>query len=82
MKKLLSVCLASLLSLFLIFLFVSSNSAKNQEGFAHQEEYVPDEVLVKFKKDVSTYFIQNAINSVQGKIIMLTPGIYNWKDIN
>lgn len=69
MKNLLSVCLASLLSLFLIFLFVSSNSAKNQEGFAHQEEYVPNEVLVKFKKDVSKYFIQNAVNLVQGKII-------------
>ena len=69
MKKLLSVCLVSLLSLFLIFLFVSSNSAKNQEGFAHQEEYVPNEVLVKFKKDVSKYFIQDAVNSIQGKII-------------
>lgn len=63
MKKLFSVSLAGLFSISLIFLFVSSNSASNQE------EYAPNEVLVKFKKDVSKYFIQDSINSVQGKII-------------
>lgn len=69
MKKLFSVSLAGLFSISLIFLFVSSNSVSNQEGYAPQEEYAPNEVLVKFKKDVSKYSVQYIINSVQGKII-------------
>jgi subtilisin family serine protease len=33
------------------------------------EEYVPNEVLVRFKQDAGKYLIQSAIDSVQGKVI-------------
>lgn len=69
MRKLFLAVLASMLSISLIFLFVSIKSVATQERNVLQEDYVPNEVLVKFKKDVSRYFIREAINSVQGKII-------------
>ncbi len=61
--------LTSFLSPFLIFLFISSNSVTSKEENVPKEEYIPNEVLVKFKKDVSKYFIQDAISSVEGTII-------------
>ncbi|MGB2844259.1 MAG: S8 family peptidase, partial [Candidatus Aminicenantaceae bacterium] len=67
-KKIVSrISILSLLSL--IFLFVSSNSVTTQERYSFQDEYVPNEVLVKFKKDVGKYLIKEGINSVQGKVI-------------
>ena len=60
MRKLI---LLSLLSLSLIFILNSDNPVSNQE------EYVPDEVLVRFKEAVNVYSVQEAIISVQGKII-------------
>ena len=69
MKKLISLSLGSLLLLSLIFLFVSTNTIATQENHVHREEYVPNEVFVRFKKGVHRFFIQEAINSVQGKII-------------
>ncbi len=69
MRRLLLASLVGVFSLSLIFLFVSSKSVSNQEGYVPQEEYVPNEVLVKFKKDVSKYSIQYTIDSVLGKII-------------
>jgi len=50
-------------------LFFHSCKSPFSEKFGEIEEYAPNEVLVKFKTDVSKYFIQDAINSVQGKII-------------
>jgi len=69
MRKLILACLTSLLSFSLIFLFVSSNSIPTQEEYFSQERYVPNEVLVKFNEDVNKSFVQDAINSVQGKVI-------------
>lgn len=63
MRKLFVSILVSLLLFSLFFLFVNSISVSTQE------EYVPNEVLLKFKKGVSKNFIQDAINSIQGKII-------------
>jgi len=47
----------------LVFLLVGSNPIQTQK------EYVPNEVLVKFKRDISVYSIKEAITYVQGKII-------------
>lgn len=69
MRKLLSTILASLLSLILIFLFLSSKTDATQKKYIPQDEYVPDEVLVKFKKNVGKGFIRNVIKLVQGKVI-------------
>jgi subtilisin family serine protease len=69
MRKLILTSLATLLSITLIFLFLRSNPGATQSEYVPQEDYVPDEVLVKFEKEVSKYDIQDAINSVQGKII-------------
>jgi subtilisin family serine protease len=52
------ICIATL-----FYLPTRSNS------FYVQEEYVPNEVLVKFKKAIDINDIQSAINSIQGKII-------------
>ncbi len=52
-----------------LLLFFHSCESPFSEKFGEIEEYVPNEVLVKFKEDVSKYLIQDAINSVQGKII-------------
>ncbi|GAH37440.1 unnamed protein product, partial [marine sediment metagenome] len=69
MRKTALGSLASLLLLPLIFLPVSNNPIATPEVYVHQEEYVPNEVLVKFKKDISKESIQEAINYVQGEII-------------
>jgi len=67
-KNLLSLILATFLAVFLISLSVSNTSVTIQREYAYQVEYVPNEVLVKLKKDISKNAIQGAINSVQGKI--------------
>ena len=58
-----------LLILSSIFLLLNRSSIAVQEGYESQDEYVPNEVLVKFKQDVDDYFIQNAVISVDGKVI-------------
>ena len=58
-----------MLLLSLIFLFVSSRSFETEEAYGLQKKHVPNEVLVKFKKNVPKDLIRNAIQSVQGKII-------------
>jgi subtilisin family serine protease len=68
-KKSLLLTLTILLSFSLVFLLLNSKSASNQEVFTVQEEYVPNEVLVKFKAEVSRGLIRGAVNIVQGKII-------------
>ena len=56
-------------TVFLLLFFLSCESPFSEKFGEIIEEYVPNEVLVKFKEDVSKYLIQDAINSVQGKII-------------
>ena len=58
-----------LLILSSIFLLLNRSSIAVQEGYGSQDEYVPNEVLVKFKQDVDDYFIQNAVILVDGKVI-------------
>jgi hypothetical protein len=48
------------------FLFKSINLSPAQIDYAYQEEYVPNEVLVKFKKDIPNYLIKQSIDSIQG----------------
>lgn len=69
MRKILSISFTGLLFLGIFFLSSSSNSTATQERFAYNAEYVPNEVLVKFKKDVGKIIVQNTLGSVQGKII-------------
>jgi subtilisin family serine protease len=70
MKKLYLLGLVMVILLFsIIFLSKSINSAPAQDEYLHQEEYVANEVLVKFRKDVPNYFIKESIDLVQGKII-------------
>lgn len=69
MKKSLFLTLTILLFFSLVFLLLNGKSASNQEVFTAQEGYVPNEVLVKFKADVSRSLIRGAIDIVQGKII-------------
>ncbi|MFQ6052212.1 MAG: S8 family serine peptidase [Candidatus Hydrothermarchaeota archaeon] len=70
-KKLLLVGLVSLLLGFLAFVFVGEKPAEAQKEFRPlvEGEYVPNEVLVKFREDADLSSIQGAINLVQGKII-------------
>lgn len=68
MRKKALICFLSLLFPCLAFLFMNNNSKANQEEYIRQE-YVPNEVLVKFKEDVKKPVIQYALNSVQGRII-------------
>lgn len=68
MRKKVLICFLSLLFPCLAFLFMNNNSKANQEEYIRQE-YVPNEVLVKFKEDVKKPVIQYALNSVQGRII-------------
>ena len=56
-------------TVFLLLFFHSCKSPFSSISVSNQEKYVPNEVLVKFKEDVSKYIIQDAINSVQGKVI-------------
>lgn len=80
------IILVSVLPISLIFLFTSNNSVISQKEYATLEEYVPNEVLVKFNKDVARYSIQDTINSVEGKIITYlkkerNPFLWNPDDI-
>lgn len=77
MRKKFLLFLTTFLSVSFTFLLVSSESKTNQEGNSIEEESVPNEVLVRFKKDVQKNFIQNAILSVQGEILT-----YLGKEIN
>jgi len=69
MRKILLISFTGLLFLGTFFLSSSSNSTATQKQFAYNAEYVPNEVLVKFKKDVGKIIVQNTLGSVQGKII-------------
>lgn len=69
MKKLFLAISTISLCFFLTFSFINSNSGKTQEGYTTQDEYVLNEVLVKFKKDVGKYLIREAVELVQGKVI-------------
>lgn len=69
MRKFLLLVLISTLFVLFTFLFFSRSSVAIQEEYSLQKDFVPNEVLVKFKKDLGKYFIKNAIDSVQGKII-------------
>jgi subtilisin family serine protease len=68
MRKKTYFCLLLILSLFLIFIFMLSESGRSQEKTIFQGEFVPNEVLVRFKRDIPRYLIQNTIESLQGKI--------------
>jgi hypothetical protein len=68
-KKSLIVVLSSLLFLTLVFLFTDNTLSPAPQEYISQEEYVPNELLVRFKKDVSKYLIQVNIDSIQGKVI-------------
>jgi len=59
------------ISFFSLFVLFSGgrHSVATQQEFLSQEEYVPNELLVKFKKDIERTLVQQAIESVQGKII-------------
>lgn len=51
-------------------LFLGRDSIASQEKISlSNEEYVANEVLVKFKDDLRKPFIQTAIESVQGMVI-------------
>lgn len=69
MRKTHFLILSTFILFSLIFLFISDDSVATQKGDIIQEGYIPNEVLVKFKKHVGRYFIQDAVNSVQGKVI-------------
>jgi len=70
MKKIyLSGLVIFILIFSIFFLFKSINLSPAQIDYAYQEEYVPNEVLVKFKKDIPNYLIKESIDSIQGKII-------------
>ena len=69
MKKIFFMASVILLFLLTMFLFTNIKSETTQEGNSSQEDYVPNEVLVKFKSDVSKYVIQEAVHYLQGKII-------------
>jgi hypothetical protein len=68
-KKIFLTSFLAFLLISLILLSISNNSTGTQKEYIPQQEYVPNEVLVKFKKDTKKDFIQGAIQSVQGKII-------------
>lgn len=69
MKKLHFLFLSILFLSLLAFLPGTKHSAAVQEWSSTQEEYVPNEVLVKFKKDIPRTLIQQDIDLVQGKIV-------------
>jgi len=68
MKKLFLLGPMMALLAFFIFSFKSSTSTPAQNEYA-QQEFVPNEVLVKFRKNILDNFIKESINTVQGKII-------------
>lgn len=61
---------------FLVFAFFcpSADQGATQERGSFADEYVPNEVLVKFKPNAGKYFVQLAIDSVQGKVITYLKG--------
>ncbi|MFQ5722422.1 MAG: S8 family serine peptidase, partial [Candidatus Aminicenantales bacterium] len=69
MKKILLTTLLGVFLLSLTFFLISIKSDATQEQYLPREYYVPNEVLVKFKEDISIDSIHEAINSIQGKII-------------
>ena len=50
--------LALMVFLFLSLTFLSINSVGTQETYNSQDEYVSNEVLVKFQKDINRNFVQ------------------------
>lgn len=72
---------SSLLFLSLVFLFTNNTLSPALQEYISQEEYVPNELLVRFKKGVSKYLIQEAIDSIEGKIIPYSGkeiGTFQW----
>ncbi len=69
MKKLHFLFLSILFLSLLAFLPGTKHSAAVQEWSSTQEEYVPNEVLVKFKKHIPRTLIQQDIDLVQGKLV-------------
>ncbi|MFQ6069936.1 MAG: S8 family serine peptidase [Candidatus Aminicenantales bacterium] len=69
MRKILLTTLLSVFLLSLVFFLINIKSDATHAQYLPQEDYVPNEVLVKFKEDISVDSIHEAINSVQGKII-------------
>jgi len=69
MKRLSFISLLAFLFVILVFIFLKHNVSGSQKEYVAQEDYVPNEILVKFEKEVNKSIIQNAVNSVQGKII-------------
>ena len=69
MKK--TFLVMSVVALFLasISLFTRIKSETRQENESYAEDYVPNELLVKFDNDIGKYAIQDAINYLQGKVI-------------
>ncbi len=65
MKKLAALIGVALCVLFFILLL--NTMTRTQEAVS--QEYVPNEVLVKFIKDTAPKVIQDVINSVQGRIV-------------
>jgi subtilisin family serine protease len=55
--------------LIFVLVYEGRHSASNQEEYSSQEEYVPNELLIKFKKNTERSKIQQSIESVRGKII-------------
>ena len=56
------------LSLSLILISTGNTPSKNQE-YPPEAQYVLNEVLVKFNSDISKNLIQDAVASVQGRIL-------------
>jgi hypothetical protein len=67
MKK--TFWLLGVVFLALAFLSAGKNTGMFQEASPVPEEYVPNEVLVKFKEEAGKYLIQAGIDAVQGKVI-------------
>lgn len=69
MKNVLFMTSVMLFLLLSVFLFANFRSGENQEEKSYHLDYVPNEVLVKFKSDLGKYSIQNAVLYLQGKVI-------------
>jgi len=67
MKK--NFWLLGLASLVFIILSASRYKGTTQEADLFAEEYVPNEVLVRFKEDTGKHIVQFGVDSVQGKIL-------------
>lgn len=68
MKKLLSMISILSLILFSVFLFANLKHGEIQEE-SSEPEYVPGEILVKFKSNLGEYSIQNAVLYLQGRVL-------------